>query len=1045
MTPHRPQHGTSHKRLYGDSRHPYYVVAPDYQRSSAGIRVMHQFCAALRMCGQEAWMSTGVTGPLLGTPKLTTEIRQQHMEQGRVPIAVYPEVIGRNPLHCHVVSRYILNKPGLLGEKPQYKDSDLLFVYEPELLTEAPSPWGVLHLPSIDTSVFHNRDNPDDQRRHGWCVYAGRHAQGLKEHPALFADCTVITRDWPSTREDMAALFRRSEGVYCFENTAISMEARLCGCPVVQLPSKLYDPAQFFGSGLGLAKGISFSTDSHAVEAARAELIGLSAGYEALEDQFWQGLDQWIHDTQALAQDAARTPRSPILDDTPPDDPTYRSWYQLNATNELHAQHLATRMIQEWVECATVQLLITLQPETLNVFKQTLESLHNQLFNQWMLTIVSTEPKPTYIPASDNIQWLQARDSTHLSTIAHEMAKASKATWISFLHPGISLDPLALQALIDAGEAQPCWEMIYCDDDIQTKDGRAYASRLKPKLDLLTLCGADLIDGLTLIRQRTYCREIKEPFEGYINVYAIALNLAKSSKPDLIGHVNGVWAHLNDDVTTSDSESARLTAESVIADYIGSNSKVLLRGTGNLKIVIPQSITQRLPVAILMLGEKSLEDCIAQWRAVTSSQSNASSDVCYIGNRYLSPTDSQMLKAVVNSEPKLLTEVINLQGLNEGDALAELCVHVVQPLVWVLGEDTIPAQADTLDQLLAWIDWPDTVAVQSGLFDKRFQSIVCPGFSPALAYLSLPLKSETIGNAPTQQRCLSGLNRGGFLMKTPHLRDALQYMSPVNRSAWWLALSAHLTRRGQLIVWKPEAICLTGTDENSHPPILDDLFVERNLKWLTSDVRYNPHLSLRQPTLVDPQRSVPWVGFPNSVKRFLMIQEEMSLFPQENLKHFGCIGEYLDASVSLWTVCASDSDWTLMIEIVRSKPDAIYFSELSLDGTLSRALNLLEKHAPTIQRVCCVQPPSSSSTELGDQQLLDWLIIQRRGLRHANKVLTTLDYVAEALSEYHNNVQTVPLTVCEGEATATLLANLYLTQALVYRDQSHPTEHLSDP
>ena len=65
-------------------------------------------------------------------------------------------------------------------------------------------------VPPVDTSLFHNRDNPDDDQRSGACIYFGRYREGQREHAELADRCTVITKDFPATHEELAALLRRS-------------------------------------------------------------------------------------------------------------------------------------------------------------------------------------------------------------------------------------------------------------------------------------------------------------------------------------------------------------------------------------------------------------------------------------------------------------------------------------------------------------------------------------------------------------------------------------------------------------------------------------------------------------------------------------------------------------------------------------------------------------------------------------------------------------------------------------------------------------------
>jgi len=286
--------------LHTAPKRPYYIYAPDYRQTSAGIRVTHLICHLLNRCGQDAYLLFAKqTNPLWHTPLLTDILEQQHAEAGRPPIVVYPEVVRGNPANGQSVVRYLLNVPGLLGGDSEFPATDMIFAYGENLLPEGLGDDHILFLPPIDTSIFNNQANSFDHHRKGWLLYPGRYIDALQQYPELAAKCTIITSKWPATPEEMAELFQRSERVYCFSSTAIALEAMLCGCPAVILKSPFFDGVPIGGGEFG-THGLAFEDSDEAVAQAVAGLDIVSQTYARLQNRFWEQFDIFIAKTQAM-------------------------------------------------------------------------------------------------------------------------------------------------------------------------------------------------------------------------------------------------------------------------------------------------------------------------------------------------------------------------------------------------------------------------------------------------------------------------------------------------------------------------------------------------------------------------------------------------------------------------------------------------------------------------------------------------------------------------------------------------------------------------
>ncbi|MBV8574788.1 MAG: hypothetical protein JOZ58_07080 [Acetobacteraceae bacterium] len=297
-----------------DAGSPYYVVAPAYTRLSAGTRVLHLLCHWLNRLGRNAYMLTFSRkddlriNPALLTPELSPSVARHHREVGRTPIVIYPEVIKGNPLRADLVVRYVLNFPGLLGGDENYAPGEMVFGYSELLAQVASVPGQALHLPAVDAAVF--TDQPTVPRA-GACHYARKLREKHGAEPfGLPPRCVeILSREDGPQPEEIAALFRRSELFYVFENTALILEACLCGCPVVMMPNPwLGEPIADAEYG---RNGIAWG--NHPAEVARArETVGnMRNRFLAAIPAFFTQLERFVQATQARA---AVTPYGTELD-----------------------------------------------------------------------------------------------------------------------------------------------------------------------------------------------------------------------------------------------------------------------------------------------------------------------------------------------------------------------------------------------------------------------------------------------------------------------------------------------------------------------------------------------------------------------------------------------------------------------------------------------------------------------------------------------------------------------------------------------------------
>ena len=323
------------RELFSRRPQPYYIHAPDYRRSSAGIRVLHLLCDALNRSGQEAYISAGVLNPELMTCRLSEDVAALHRSQGLEPIVVYPEITDDNPLQGTTVVRYLLNQPGFIEGKGSYGSDDIFFSITRALLQPGMAEDRVLYLPPIDLRVFCPPKDPAKRIPGKVCYYQGRRGHAKIDPALLPPDAVEITPNWPESWEAMADLFQQCEYFYCGETSGLAGEAALCGCLSIICPSEW--ASLKIGLHENKSHGVAWGTDPEEIERARRTQPLLRESLLQHQRDFWPALDHFIEVTQSIANErAAQAGRRQLL-------PWLAERVPTDAQHRLIAEHLQAR------------------------------------------------------------------------------------------------------------------------------------------------------------------------------------------------------------------------------------------------------------------------------------------------------------------------------------------------------------------------------------------------------------------------------------------------------------------------------------------------------------------------------------------------------------------------------------------------------------------------------------------------------------------------------------------------------------------------------
>jgi hypothetical protein len=149
-----------------------------------------------------------------------------------------------------------LHRPGVVGGPRSFPKGTVKFWYD-YIFRGANLQDRLLTIPTLELDLF-NLDGVGI--RDTTSTWIGRADRKGYMPPGKPIGETIITREWPPTRKEVADLLKRSRVFYSYEPfSAFNVEAPLCGCPVIimtdmskyPIPRKEFDDVGWRPPGVG--------------------------------------------------------------------------------------------------------------------------------------------------------------------------------------------------------------------------------------------------------------------------------------------------------------------------------------------------------------------------------------------------------------------------------------------------------------------------------------------------------------------------------------------------------------------------------------------------------------------------------------------------------------------------------------------------------------------------------------------------------------------------------------------------------------------------
>src|SRR5262249_25479519 len=133
-----------------------------------------------------------------------------------------------------------------------------------------------LYTPHVDESIFFEVEGA---KRDGFLVYS----RSCEVHDAMIPDWArpyiLFSIASPRSPQELAHLYRRSRGLIVFERTGALMEATMCGCPTVGIPSEGFSQMPMFHLYGKVGRG--WGADVEQLHWAQRTLRSLQRAYRA--------------------------------------------------------------------------------------------------------------------------------------------------------------------------------------------------------------------------------------------------------------------------------------------------------------------------------------------------------------------------------------------------------------------------------------------------------------------------------------------------------------------------------------------------------------------------------------------------------------------------------------------------------------------------------------------------------------------------------------------------------------------------------------------
>ncbi len=222
----------------------------------------------------------------------------------------------------------------------------------------------------------------------------------------------------------------------------------------------------------------------------------------------------------------------------------YPAWIARHGLREIDGQIFAERMMFQWRYRPVFHFVLFLFPGDEALLGDTLDSLSEQFYQDWRLSVIADSPTPDPLwEEIESLQWLQCGVEDDPYVLVNKAIASVQSDWVSFVEPGTRWPRHALLRVGDYVNLNADWAFLYCDVDEIDNDGERGNPRFLPEVNL------------DMLRSMPYCREGAwvgreallavggfEPLPG-CEMVDLAFKMIEKKGEKSVGHIADVLTH----------------------------------------------------------------------------------------------------------------------------------------------------------------------------------------------------------------------------------------------------------------------------------------------------------------------------------------------------------------------------------------------------------------------------------------------------------------------------------------------------------------------